>query len=134
MKTQSLILCLLLALVTLRLLINKQIYLRNIFSSYLESIPVESTISSKPVIVPPTSNSQKNLKAFSISADSDDDYIEPESPTGADALIYDDEDEEENETVPVQASIDVIDLTQDDSPPRSTFQNLPRDDYNPSKM
>jgi hypothetical protein len=65
--------------------------------------------------------------------DSDDDYIEPESPTGIDALLYDDDDD-----------IDLQNITSSSHSPMSQT-NLPgeddtspytapiRDDYNPSK-
>jgi hypothetical protein len=59
-------------------------------------------------------------------ADLDNDYIEPESPTGIDALIYDDDDHDDNEDIN-SSSIDNPELT-------LPCQQVILDDYNPSKI
>jgi len=64
--------------------------------------------------------------------DLDNDYIEPESPTGVDALIYDEDDNDDDDiNISSRPStnhspIEIIEFI----PP---YQQTIRDDYNPSK-
>ncbi|CAM4944756.1 unnamed protein product [Rotaria socialis] len=67
--------------------------------------------------------------------DLDNDYIEPESPTGVDALIYDDEEVEEDDN---NISVTSISSTSHSPNDFSEFMisstSTTRDDYNPSKI
>ena len=66
--------------------------------------------------------------------DSDNDYIEPESPTGVDALIYDEEDDDDDSnnlnTFSQPSTVHSPMENIEDTPP---YQPIIRDDYNPAK-
>lgn len=83
-----------------------------------------------------TESNNENLPIFSsnVASDSENDYIdEPESPSDADAFIYD-ENEPESERNSSDLSKKTIDLTADEDSPIVHFQTPIRDDYNPSKV
>lgn len=65
--------------------------------------------------------------------DLDNDYIEPESPTGADALIYDEEDEDNISSISASPYNQPKQSTNDDPSPLP-HPSVARDDYNPSKL
>ncbi|CAF4545816.1 unnamed protein product, partial [Rotaria magnacalcarata] len=67
--------------------------------------------------------------------DLDNDYIEPESPTGIDALIYDDEEiEEDDNNISVTSTSSTSHLPNDFSQFIISPTSTTRDDYNPSKI
>jgi hypothetical protein len=98
---------------------------------FLETIP--STSLSKKIdsnesinlLPPPVISEQLNCPAD----DPDNDYIEPESPTGVDALIYDDDENDDLNNINT-SSHSSIDNTEYNIP----YQQIIRDDYNPSKI
>jgi hypothetical protein len=74
--------------------------------------------------------------------DLDNDYIEPESPTGIDALLYDDDDDLNNVSIPSRSSSNPqqhqqqqqqqqMDSSGDNHDYLSMAQSTVRDDYNP---
>ena len=107
-----------------------------IFFSYPEDLPVTSDTkkihsneTSKVSIVDETNPTTSTV-------DPDNDYIEPESPTGADALIYDEEDNDDDDathlnTSPRPSTIHSAAETAEETLPS---QQIIRDDYNPLPM
>ncbi|CAF0951740.1 unnamed protein product [Rotaria sordida] len=103
-----------------------------------EPIPIKTV--DEPPKLPPTSpiHEESNEVSNPIfpAVDLDNDYIEPESPTGIDALLYDDDDDVNNVSINSRSSI----IQQQQQHPESPGDNnecLPpapqpiRDDYNP---
>lgn len=98
---------------------------------YLENRPAASsttkTFSNAPVPLPTIQ--EKNPPASTT--DQDNDYIEPESPTGVDALIYDEEDNDDdvNSSSRSSTSRSSTENVEDVLP----YQPVVREDYNPLK-
>ncbi|CAF3370644.1 unnamed protein product [Rotaria sp. Silwood1] len=103
-----------------------------------EPIPIKAIY--EPPKLPPTSpiHEESNEVSNPIfpAVDLDNDYIEPESPTGIDALLYDDDEDLNNTSVNSRSSI----IQQQQQHPESPGDNneclppalqLIRDDYNP---
>ena len=101
-------------------------------SPYLENRPVASstkkTVSVAPAPIPPPVE-ESNPPVSTV--DVDNDYIEPESPTGIDALIYDEEDNDDdvNSSSRSSTSRSPTENTDDILP----YQPIIREDYNPVK-
>jgi len=64
--------------------------------------------------------------------DLDNDYIEPESPTGVDALIYDEDDNDDDINISSRPSTNHSPIENTEFIPPYQ-QTIIRDDYNPSK-
>ncbi len=113
----------------------------SILSFFLETIPqpivpLPNKTSNESPKFSSTSPTREELNPTFSSVDLDNDYIEPESPTGSDALIYDDDDDLHNISTHSRPST----IQQQSSHPESPGDNheyLPpteptiRDDYNP---
>ncbi len=109
--------------------------------SILETIPQpivplpDKSPDALPKLSSKSSPREESNPTFS-SADLDNDYIEPESPTGIDALLYDDDDDLNNSNTHSRSST----IQQQSSHPESPGDNheyfpptqqTVRDDYNP---
>ncbi|CAF0765224.1 unnamed protein product [Adineta steineri] len=96
-------------------------------SENLPYTPVLKTIDSNESLKDlPSTSITEPTNSSCVADDSDNDYIEPESPTGADALIYDDDEDDLNNNLNQSPT----DNTEDNNP----YQHVVRDDYNPSKV
>ncbi|CAF0934143.1 unnamed protein product [Adineta steineri] len=101
-----------------------------------ESLPIKSSddLPNLPVISPPPrveSNEVSNATFQPV--DLDNDYIEPESPTGIDALIYDDDDDLNNMHSHSRhaTTLQHVDSPGDNNDYFPPVQTSVRDDYNP---
>lgn len=100
-------------------------------SPYLENRPVASstkkTVSDVPAPILPIQESNPPMSTVDV----DNDYIEPESPTGIDALIYDEEDNEDDVNSSSRSSTtrSPTENVEDILP----YQPIVREDYNPLK-
>ena len=87
----------------------------------------------EPVKLPYTSPIREEPNPTYASVDLDNDYIEPESPTGIDALLYDDDDDLNNPSTHSRTSS----ITSHPQSPAENpeyplpMQSTSRDDYNP---
>lgn len=106
----------------------------SISTDLIESIPsLPEKPVDEPVKLPYTSPVRDEPNPTFAPVDLDNDYIEPESPTGIDALLYDDDDDLNNPTTHSRTS-SVTSHPQSPAdnpeyPPLS--QPIVRDDYNP---
>ena len=97
--------------------------------------PEEVKVPSPPAPTPtPVTKPSATTSANPVypATDADNDYIEPESPTGIDALIYDDDDDL-NSGNSYSRSSSISQAKSSDSPTEITPEFYPttRDDYNP---
>ncbi|CAM4927111.1 unnamed protein product [Rotaria socialis] len=104
-----------------------------------EPIPTKTIneIPKPPSISPTHEEPSESSNPIFSSADLDNDYIEPESPTGIDALLYDDDDDLNNVSIHSRSSIVQQPQPQHSESPSDNNECLAsapqgiRDDYNP---
>jgi hypothetical protein len=99
---------------------------RNLFFLSISFYPFSYT-----EVLPPTSSAKKieETNPTVSTVDPDNDYIEPESPTGVDALIYDEEENDDDSSHVNTSPRPSVETVEEILP----SQQIIRDDYNPLK-